>query len=375
MKPIVIIAISVGCSVVAVLGVLLGLEMYATNEAQKALAIELERQAVCERLYDNSGSLKGIELWGVCINYGIIEAVNDEILDCGTGNHFQAQMCRMDTKILAMKVVNQEITLDTKFRESFSSDLSSLQKSRNMLIEQRQSEEQQNKIKLAEMKILEEEWISKYRLTNPSDWHQIYQECMNSEFEYYETKILHDNFCKYDTLDYVLSGTYHYMSAGRSQMFANIMNDIPIWDNLGSDTGDDKFSSYSKSCRANPQSDYSKCMCANEINSSQWYDLCVGFDESYNTPQSITEDSETNYQSYQEPEPISVISLESIKSDYSECNLNNPYDPWCEGQLRNNINEYCRITTDSNSENPFDQMSDAEEHRECMINTYRLILE
>ena len=60
MKPIVIIAISVGCSVVAVLGVLLGLEMYATNEAQKALAIELERQAVCERLYDNSGSLKGI---------------------------------------------------------------------------------------------------------------------------------------------------------------------------------------------------------------------------------------------------------------------------------------------------------------------------
>ena len=82
MKPVVIIAISVGCSVAAVLGVLVALEMYAVNEAQKAYAIELERQAVCERLYDGyAQSLRDTELWGICINYGISEAVNDEVSD------------------------------------------------------------------------------------------------------------------------------------------------------------------------------------------------------------------------------------------------------------------------------------------------------
>ena len=97
---------------------------------------------------------------------------------------------------------------------------------------------------------------------------------MNSEFEYYETEILHDKFCR-DTLENAVSRTYHYMPTTRQQMIINIMNDIPIWDNVGSNSGDDKFSSYSKSCRANPQSDYSQCMCANENNSYQWYDLCV----------------------------------------------------------------------------------------------------
>jgi hypothetical protein len=350
MKPIVIIAVSVVCSVIAVLGVLVILEMYAANESQKAVAIELERQNVCNQLYDNSGTLRELELWGVCINYGIVEVVNDEVSDCGTGSHYSAQMCRMDTKILAMKVVNQEITLDTKFQDSFTKNLNTLQESKNTLFEQRQFEEQQNKIKFTEMKILEEEWISKYRLANSSDWHQIYQECVNSEFEYYETEFLHDKFCKYDTLDYVLSGTYHYMPTGRSQMFTNIMNDIPIWDNLGSDSGDDKFSSYSKSCRANPHTDYLECMCANEINSHRWYDLCVGFDESPKISQLITEDSETNYQSYHESEPISVISLESIKSDYSECKKNEQYGAGCKDKLKNSMDEFCRMTTNSHTE-------------------------
>jgi len=349
MKPIVIIAIAVVCSVGAVLGVLVILEMYAANESQKAVAIELERQDVCNRLYDNSGMLKELELWGVCINYGIVEAVNDEVSDCGTGSYYSAQLCRMDTKILAMKVVNQEITLDTKFHDSFTKNLNTLQDSRNTLIDQRQFEEQQNKIKLSEMKILEEEWISKYRLTNSSDWNQIYQECMNSEFENYETKILHDNFCKYDTLDYVLSGTYHYMPAGRSQMFTNIMNDMPIWNNLGSDSGDDKFSSYSKSCRANPHTDYSQCMCANEINSSQWYDLCVGYEESPKISQPITEDSKTNYQSYQDSESFSVnVTLSKVAGEMRQCK--ETFESiHCKDKLRENIISFCGQTSDKNS--------------------------
>ena len=62
MKPIVIIAISVGCSVAAVLAVLIGIEAYSINEAQKALAIELERQSVCELLFDPNESVNQIKI-------------------------------------------------------------------------------------------------------------------------------------------------------------------------------------------------------------------------------------------------------------------------------------------------------------------------
>ena len=196
MKPVVIIAISVGCSVVAVLGVLVALEMYAVNEAQKAYAIELERQAVCERLYDGyAQSLRDTELWGICINYGISEAVNEEVSDCGRGTHHTTELCRLDTKILAMKVVDQEITLDTKFKQSFTSNLSNLQESRTTLVEQRQIEEQQNQLKFSEMASTETQWKSKYLFVNPTNWYPIYQNCIESEIKHYETEFLHKQFC------------------------------------------------------------------------------------------------------------------------------------------------------------------------------------
>jgi len=53
MKPIVIIAISVVCSVGAVLAVLVGLQMYAVNEAQKAVDEYEENIRMNEKYFDD----------------------------------------------------------------------------------------------------------------------------------------------------------------------------------------------------------------------------------------------------------------------------------------------------------------------------------
>ncbi|MGY5139863.1 MAG: hypothetical protein ACW9W9_00500 [Candidatus Nitrosopumilus sp. Bin_571-38] len=269
MKPVIIIAVSVVCSVVAVLGVLTGLEMYAVNESQKALAIELERQEVCNRLYDNSGNLKQIELWGICLNYGIDNSVQSDIeSSCGT-----VEMCRVNRELLAINVVDSVIELDEDFRKKFTSQKTELEQIRSSLLEQIELQY----TKTQDKKIHEQNWVMKYTDTQLDGWSSIYQECMNSEFDYYETKILHDNFCK-KTLLYAVDNTFDYAGLIHQQLMANIMNDIPVWDdvgkNVGSNTESDKFSSYSKSCKANPHSDYLECMCVGEINAYQWYDLC-----------------------------------------------------------------------------------------------------
>ena len=109
MKPVVIIVVSVICSVVAVLGVLVAMDMYAVSESQKAIAIELERQKVCDKLYDNTGSLQDIELWGICLNYGIIESVNSDVELCGNSLSDYAELCRSEKKLEAIRLIEREI--------------------------------------------------------------------------------------------------------------------------------------------------------------------------------------------------------------------------------------------------------------------------
>ena len=109
MKPVVIIVVSVICSVVAVLGVLVAMDMYAVSESQKA--IELDRQKVCDKLYDNTGSLQDIELWGICLNYGIIESVNSDVELCGNSLSDSAGLCKTEKKFKISLIVLHKINL------------------------------------------------------------------------------------------------------------------------------------------------------------------------------------------------------------------------------------------------------------------------
>ena len=277
MKPVVIIAISVVCSVVAVLGVLVALEMYAVNEAQKAYAIELERQAVCERLYDGyAQSLRDTELWGICINYGIINAVNDEVSDCGTSQSYSTQLCKIDTKILAMKVVNEELTLDEEFRDSFSEDLDTLQVTRQKLLSDRQIEEQQNKIKYQEMAFIEQDWIKKYDKLRYTDWYLVYQECMNSEIEHYNTDFLHKKLCD----DSLKSAISNVCKQGCNLTYQNIVSNTVDPDGLYFNTEQARYEQKVSYCASMgggyyaPLEEVKGCMCGHEIDYSGWYELC-----------------------------------------------------------------------------------------------------
>ena len=131
MKPVVIIAIAVVCSVAAVLGVLVAIEMYAVNEAKKALAIELERQKVCDRLYDSTGSITDIQLWGICINEGIIESVNADVELCGISLSDSTGLCRTDKKLEAVRWIEREITINQDFYKSVLSQKLHFEEVRN----------------------------------------------------------------------------------------------------------------------------------------------------------------------------------------------------------------------------------------------------
>jgi hypothetical protein len=151
MKPVAIIVISVICSVVAVLGVLVVMDMYAVSESQKALAIELERQKVCDKLYDNTGSLQDIELWGICLNYGIIDSVNSDVELCGNSLSDYAELCRTEKKLEAIRLIEREITINQDFYNLALSQKSDLQTTKKMYdesIEKQQSEFDEMKIVL-----------------------------------------------------------------------------------------------------------------------------------------------------------------------------------------------------------------------------------
>ena len=53
-----------------------------------------------------------------------------------------------------------------------------------------------------------------------------------------------------------------------------------------------------------------------------------------------------NFESELKPE----LTLDSIKSDYLECKKNEQYGTGCKDNLKENMDEYCRITTSSHSE-------------------------
>ena len=135
MKPVVIIVVSVICSVVAVLGVLVAMDMYAVSESQKAVAIELERQKVCDKLYDNTGSLQDIELWGICLNYGIIESVNSDVELCGNSLSDSAGLCRTAKKLEVIRLIEREITINQDFYKLALSQKSDLQTTQKMYAE------------------------------------------------------------------------------------------------------------------------------------------------------------------------------------------------------------------------------------------------
>jgi len=53
-----------------------------------------------------------------------------------------------------------------------------------------------------------------------------------------------------------------------------------------------------------------------------------------------------NFESKSESE----LTLDSIKSDYSECKKSEQYGTSCKNKLKDNMDEYCRMTTNSHSE-------------------------
>jgi hypothetical protein len=60
MKPIVIIAIAVVCSIVAVLGIIFGLEMFSIYQAQQEMKNYLDKKDFCEDLWKD---IENIMIW------------------------------------------------------------------------------------------------------------------------------------------------------------------------------------------------------------------------------------------------------------------------------------------------------------------------
>ena len=266
MKPVVIIAVSVICSVVAVLGVLVVMDMYSINQAQKAVAIELERQKVCDILYDNTGSLRDIELWGICLNYGIIESVNSDVELCGNSLSDSAGLCRTEKKLEAIRLIEREITINPDFYQLVLSQKSDLQTTKKMHAESIDKVQSDFDKKI----VLEEEWIMKYTNQKIKDWNPIYQECLNTP-KFTFGPALYDDFCK-NTLEKAM--TCNYSSSVCRMHISDIMNNEPIWSNV-KNIHNEQWSKYQKSCEANPNTDYKKCMCDTELISTNWVRLCI----------------------------------------------------------------------------------------------------
>ena len=275
MKPVVIIALSVICSVVAVLGVLVAMEMYAVNEAQKAVAIELERQKVCDRLYDSTSSVTEIQLWGICINEGIIESVNADVELCGISLSDSTGLCRTDKKLEAIRWIEKEITINQDFYKSVLSQKLHFEEVRNgfkQSIEKRQSD-------FDKKATLEAEWITKYTNEEIKDWNPIYQECLNMPRVAFDTSSLYNDFCE-NTLQKSMDQSCGYSSSTCRMLMSDIMNNEPIWSNV-KNTNSEQWSKYQQSCKANPYTDYKTCMCETGLVSTNWVRLCIDNEQDF----------------------------------------------------------------------------------------------
>ena len=244
MKPVVIIALSVICSVAAVLGVLVAMDMYAVSESKKAVAIELERQKVCDRLYDSTSSVTEIQLWGICINEGIINSVNADVELCGISNSDSAGLCRTDKKLEAIRWIEREITINQDFYQLALSQKSDLQAERNgykQNIEKRQSD-------FDKKGTLEEEWITKYTNEEIKNWNPIYQECLNMPRVAFDTSSLYNDFCE-NTLQKAMNQSCDYVSGACGMLMSDIMNNEPIWSNV-KNIHNEHWSNYQQYCKA-----------------------------------------------------------------------------------------------------------------------------
>ena len=85
-----------------------------------------------------------------------------------------------------------------------------------------------------------------------------------------------------------------------------------------------------------PLEEVKECICKNEIDYYAWHDLCRSNNNS------IT-------QSSSKPVPESMTFLQ-IKMDYYECITDEQYGTQCQDSLKENMDEYCRMTTESHSE-------------------------
>jgi hypothetical protein len=271
MKPVFIIAVSVICSVVAVLGVLIAMDMYAVSESQKAVAIELERQKVCDKLYDNTGSLQDIELWGICLNYGIIESVNSDVELCGNSLSDYAGLCRSEKKLEAIRLIEREITINQDFYKLALSQKSDLQTTKNQYTESIEKRQLEFDKKI----VFEKDWIMKYTNEPIVDWNPIYQECLNTPKIAFDTTTLYNDFCK-NTLQKAMDQSCPYRITTCGSFVTAIMNDMPLWSNV-KNTQSELFYSFSSSCKANPNSNYKQCMCDSELDSNAWVKLCKDY--------------------------------------------------------------------------------------------------
>ena len=273
MKPIVIIAISVGCSVAAVLAVLIGIEAYSINEAQKALAIELERQSVCELLFDPNESVRQIELWGICINEGIDESVVAYSLDCGLSTSPNSELCRTDRTLWALQIAYTNIKLDREYLQQITSQKAELEKYRPSVLDRIQISNENNEREILDKKQTELDWMSKFMSVSWVSWTEIYEECKSTSIPYYDTKFLRENFCE-NTLKDAVEKSCTSSSSTCNRIFADIKAGIFDPNFQGWNTQADLFESFSKSCKANPNVRYVDCICGTELDSFEWNKIC-----------------------------------------------------------------------------------------------------
>jgi hypothetical protein len=372
MKPVVIIALSVICSVVAVLGVLVVMEMYAINEANKAVAIELERQKVCDKLYNNTGSLQDIELWGICLNYGIIESVNSDVELCGDSLSDSAGLCKTEKKLEAIRLIEREITLNQDFYKLALSQKSDLQTTKKMYAESIEKVQSDFDKKI----VLEEEWVMKYTNQKIKDWNPIYQECLNMPRIAFDTSSLYNDFCE-NTLQKAMNQSCDYSSGTCRMLISDIMNNEPVWSNV-KNIHNEQWSKYQQSCKANPYTDYKTCMCETELISTNWVRYCIDNEqdpvqqemirigtEILAEEKRLEEEKAKNKElclALYPPELSFGVSennskyfkclaeganktwLNEISTDYSKCKGNEKYENSCYEKLKNNMEEYCKTT-------------------------------
>ena len=315
MKPVVIIAIAVVCSVVAVLGVLVVLEQVAIMQAQQAYdeyqlqQEELEKinRSMCVELYGNSMSIGGeSNPYADCLDYGHEvmmkierdECKDNEVLLMATNIERQCEL-RNDLQYLnAIKTVMEISNEDRQIIETEIAEMRNELKKLNQewdeweqrMDEYRESDENPTKLPdafkdLAEkqdpetvivgdqIKLMKQQALEEYLNSDSSEWYEIYSNCLSTPIKYFEQVHVRGTFCT-EIIENAWDQTCDYKSTTCQLLLSDIMNNEPLWSNV-QNIHNEKWDSYSKSCKANGGTDYKKCMCDTELISQKWVELCI----------------------------------------------------------------------------------------------------